>query len=271
MKEAEAEEAGNAMASLTAVLAEKDALFAQFEEQVAALEALRQKEAAECKQLHTALASQQRDWQQQLQTEQRKRCALHETPMPYKLPNTSAHAVITLWPPSVAVTACEWRLLTPTHACLCREELQQQLKQLEESSTAQIQSARQAAVTQAVQHSTQHKHELERAAEQQQQLRRQLQELQDALAAKESELGAVQMQLAAALESTQRLQDNHGKVRRSRDAGVRGKSGCACRCQWQLAVRHRLTSVDAACLSAQCCGILPTKVASSLGLQAVGT
>lgn len=48
-------------------------LFAQYEEQVAALEALRQKEAAECKQLQAALANQQREWQQQLQTEQSKR------------------------------------------------------------------------------------------------------------------------------------------------------------------------------------------------------
>jgi hypothetical protein len=48
-------------------------LFAQYEEQVAALEALRQKEVAECKALQAALDSQKQHWQQQLQAEQAKR------------------------------------------------------------------------------------------------------------------------------------------------------------------------------------------------------
>jgi hypothetical protein len=48
-------------------------LFAQYEEQVAALEALRQKEAAECKTLQAALDSQKQHCQQQLQAEQAKR------------------------------------------------------------------------------------------------------------------------------------------------------------------------------------------------------
>jgi hypothetical protein len=47
--------------------------FAQDEEQVAALEAVRQKEAAECKTLQAALDSQKQHWQQQLQAEQAKR------------------------------------------------------------------------------------------------------------------------------------------------------------------------------------------------------
>lgn len=73
-------------------------------------------------------------------------------------------------------------------------------------------SARQAAVTEAVQHSTHFHAELERAAGQQKQLQQQVQELQAALANKESELGAAQMQLAAAVESCKRVQENHGKV-----------------------------------------------------------
>lgn len=90
--------------------------------------------------------------------------------------------------------------------------MEQQLKQTEEASTAQLQSAQQAAVTQAVQHSNQYQAELERAAGQRKQLQAQAQELQAALAAKESEVGAVQMQLAAALDSSKRVQENHGKV-----------------------------------------------------------
>jgi predicted nucleic acid-binding Zn-ribbon protein len=108
---------------------------------------------------------------------------------------------------------------------LYREKLQQQLKQLEESSTAQVQSARQAAVTQAVQHSSQHKADLEPAAGQHQQLKQQLQDVQQALAAKEAELAAVQMQLAAALQSTQRVQDNHGKVSHCRWLAVLHRAG----------------------------------------------
>jgi predicted nucleic acid-binding Zn-ribbon protein len=95
---------------------------------------------------------------------------------------------------------------------ICREALEQQLKQTEEASTAQLQSAHQAAVTQAVQHSNQYQVELERAAGQRKQLQAQVQELQAALTGKESELGAVQMQLAAALESSKRVQESHGKV-----------------------------------------------------------
>lgn len=49
-------------------------LFSQYEEQAAALEALRQKEAAECKALQAALDSQRQAWQQQLQAQQSKRC-----------------------------------------------------------------------------------------------------------------------------------------------------------------------------------------------------
>jgi hypothetical protein len=113
VKEAEAEEAVTAVASLTAVLAEKDTvsrpikdgrmqlpcwrlpaviaehgavmtshacvsvaypqLFAQYEEQVIALEAIRHKEAAEAKALQAALDTQQQEWQQQLQAERSKR------------------------------------------------------------------------------------------------------------------------------------------------------------------------------------------------------
>lgn len=94
----------------------------------------------------------------------------------------------------------------------CREALEQQLERLQEDSTAQLQSARQAAVTQAVQHSNQYQADLERAADQRQQLQLQVQELQAVLASKESELSTVQMQLAAAVESTKRVQENHGKV-----------------------------------------------------------
>lgn len=93
-----------------------------------------------------------------------------------------------------------------------REALEQQLKRSEEASAAQLQSARQAAVTQAVQHSSQYQTDLDRAAGQRKQLQQQVQELEAALAGKESELASVQMQLAAALESTKRVQDNHGKV-----------------------------------------------------------
>lgn len=95
---------------------------------------------------------------------------------------------------------------------LHREALEQQLKQTEAASTEQLQSARQAAITQAVQHSNQYQADLERAAGQRKQLQQQVQGLQAALAAKESELAAVQMQLAAALESAKRAQENHGKV-----------------------------------------------------------
>jgi predicted phage-related endonuclease len=97
-------------------------------------------------------------------------------------------------------------------ALLNREALEQQLKQTEAASTEQLQSARQAAVNQAVQHSNQYQADLERAAGQRKQLQQQVQELQAALAAKESELAAVQMQLAAALDSAKRVQENHGKV-----------------------------------------------------------
>jgi chromosome segregation ATPase len=93
-----------------------------------------------------------------------------------------------------------------------REALEQQLKRSEEASATQLQSARQAAVTQAVQHSNQYQTDLEHAAGQRKQLQQQVQELEAALAGKESELASVQMQLAAALESTKRVQDNHGKV-----------------------------------------------------------
>lgn len=48
-------------------------LFSQYEEQVAALEALRQKEAAEARTLKAALDSQRAEWQQQLKAEQTKR------------------------------------------------------------------------------------------------------------------------------------------------------------------------------------------------------
>lgn len=48
-------------------------LFPQYEEQVAALEALRQKEAAEARTLKAALDSQKTEWQQQLKAEQNKR------------------------------------------------------------------------------------------------------------------------------------------------------------------------------------------------------
>jgi predicted RNase H-like nuclease (RuvC/YqgF family) len=90
--------------------------------------------------------------------------------------------------------------------------LEQQLKETEEASTAQLQSTQQAAVTQAVQHSNQYQAELERAAGQRKQLQAHVQELQAALAGKESELEAVQMQLAAALESSKCVQESHGKV-----------------------------------------------------------
>jgi predicted phage-related endonuclease len=93
-----------------------------------------------------------------------------------------------------------------------REAAEQQLKRSEEASAAQLQSARQAAVTQAVQHSNQYQNDLERAAGQRKQVQRQVQELEAAVAGKESELASVQLQLAAALESSKRVQDNHGKV-----------------------------------------------------------
>lgn len=96
--------------------------------------------------------------------------------------------------------------------CRNREALQQELKESQETCSAQLMSARQAAVTEAVQHSTHFHAELERAAGQQKQLQQQVQELQAALANKESELGAAQMQLAAAVESCKRVQENHGKV-----------------------------------------------------------
>lgn len=241
-KEAEAEEAGNAVASLTAVLAEKDALFAQFEEQVAALEALRQKEAAECRQLHTVLESQRREWQHQLQTEQSKRYHLLQAHLPRCLKLHLTAAQCEFPSPCTFGAPCTHGGFqhNHVHVCLRREKLQQQLQQLEESSAAQIQSARQAAATQAVQHSTQHKAELERAAESQQQLKRQLQELQDVLGAKESELGAVQMQLAAALESAQRVQDNHGKVCQGQGQGEGGEADvlvcCHCHGRCERAV-----------------------------------
>lgn len=73
-------------------------------------------------------------------------------------------------------------------------------------------SVRQAAVSEAVQHSTQQQQELERATTLHQQQQQQLQDLRGALANKESELAATQMQLAAALESSKRVQDSHAKV-----------------------------------------------------------
>lgn len=48
-------------------------LFSQYEEQVAALEALRLKEAAEARTLKAALESQEAKWQQQLNAERTKR------------------------------------------------------------------------------------------------------------------------------------------------------------------------------------------------------
>lgn len=81
-------------------------------------------------------------------------------------------------------------------------------------------SARQAAANQTAQHSTHFHAELERAAGQHKQLQQQVQGLQDSLAAKESELGAAQMQLASALASSKRVQDSHAQVNRRRLGSV---------------------------------------------------
>lgn len=78
----------------------------------------------------------------------------------------------------------------------------------------QLMAARQEAVHATLQHSTQQHAALEQAAGREQQLQQRILALQATVTDREADVLDVNKQLAAAVESCKRLQENHGKVSR---------------------------------------------------------
>lgn len=106
-----------------------------------------------------------------------------------------------------------------TSGCLCCREaevaaLRQQLKDSEEKWLEQLMQARQTALDESMQRSTQQQSALEREAEHVQRLQQQLDMLGSSLAVKEAELEAAHRQLGAALDTTQKMEATHAQVSR---------------------------------------------------------
>lgn len=101
---------------------------------------------------------------------------------------------------------------SPTLSITCRAALELELQKAETACAEQLLSARQAAVSEAVQHSSDFHARLDRAASQHKQLQQQVQVLQKDLATKEAELASTQLQLASSIESSKKLQDKHAQV-----------------------------------------------------------
>jgi predicted nucleic acid-binding Zn-ribbon protein len=114
------------------------------------------------------------------------------------------------------------------HCFSCREAevvaLRQQLKDSEEKWLEQLMQARQTALDESMQRSTQQQSALEREAEHVTRLQQQLDMLSSSLAVKEAELEAAHRQLGSALDTTQKMEATHAQVREH------GKSRPRCRC-----------------------------------------
>jgi hypothetical protein len=170
------------------------------------LEALRQAEAAEKDSMHAALQSQQQQWRE-LQQEREQRCVGAVSQRCTRARGCCACMHICVW----CNHTHRHGLLLHTH----REALKQQLKASQDAFGAQLAAAQQTVSANAAQHDAQLRatqQQLLQTAEREQQLRQQLDTLQSAADAKQSELDSVNQQLAAAVQATARLHDNHGKV-----------------------------------------------------------
>uniref|UniRef100_A0A383WQ97 Uncharacterized protein n=1 Tax=Tetradesmus obliquus TaxID=3088 RepID=A0A383WQ97_TETOB len=96
--------------------------------------------------------------------------------------------------------------------------LRQQLKDSEEKWLEQLMQARQTALDESMQRSTQQQSALEREAEHVQRLQQQLDMLGSSLAVKEAELEAAHRQLGAALDTTQKMEATHAQAISAKDA-----------------------------------------------------
>jgi hypothetical protein len=90
--------------------------------------------------------------------------------------------------------------------------LRQQLKDSEEKWLEQLMQARQTALDESMQRSTQQQSALEREAEHVTRLQQQLDMLSSSLAVKEAELEAAHRQLGSALDTTQKMEATHAQV-----------------------------------------------------------
>lgn len=91
--------------------------------------------------------------------------------------------------------------------------MQQQFREAEDKWSAQLMQARQTALDESFQRSTQQQAVMERTAENAGRLQQQVDVLTAALSMKDAELQAAHKQLAAAMDATQELEATHSKVR----------------------------------------------------------
>ncbi|KAF6260718.1 hypothetical protein COO60DRAFT_1459513 [Scenedesmus sp. NREL 46B-D3] len=96
--------------------------------------------------------------------------------------------------------------------------LQQQLKDSEEKWLEQLMQARQTALDESMQRSTQQQSALEREAEHVQRLQQQLDMLGCSLSVKEAEIQAAHRQLGSSLEATQTMEVSHAQAVSAKDA-----------------------------------------------------
>jgi tRNA U34 5-carboxymethylaminomethyl modifying GTPase MnmE/TrmE len=90
--------------------------------------------------------------------------------------------------------------------------LRQHLKESEEKWLQQLMQARQTALDESMQRSTQQQSALERETEHVQRLQQQLDVLGASLAVKEAKLEAAHRQLGAVLDTTQKMEATHAQV-----------------------------------------------------------